>query len=453
MNISSFESWRATSEERRLIRDVPHAEKGLTSQLPLMISFKGALDDKTTQTLGHNRRPERSEEDNEIRLHEDKLACFLRRHGNGPPRPYSRYISWSTRHGEVVFDPLQYARSLQELSRVSWIRLAFKNGVIGEEIDWCVDGQLWRLIGRGPTHSVDGTFADHGKYQRRYLIYSTVIVDYFLRHWIKGWAVESEKPADSTEDGGKTATFSPIMDLKEMEIMIQDIEYDLYRRIKRGAFMLYNEPLPVVAIIWRAWLDRIQKGRLSEVQYCVSAICSNLDCKGIEKRVSQRTFLLDRGETTIFETWQRTYPATRPAKNFVCGKCRGRAGTKSYSINSLPSCLAVIATTATGQGGIRWEAWKLPYLDTNRRRQIALFRWLGGIFLFQNKCRVYWRDASSPDALTFSMYICAAEVSSMNGLIISGLNEDNAQPIEGPYGNGQRMSFYGLEHYSEHNND
>jgi hypothetical protein len=55
----------------------------------------------------------------------------------------------------AILDQLQYVRSLQNLSAVSWIRLTFKDGIIGEEIGWCVDGQLWKLIGRGPTHSVD----------------------------------------------------------------------------------------------------------------------------------------------------------------------------------------------------------------------------------------------------------------------------------------------------------
>jgi hypothetical protein len=445
--MSPTESQREIGEEKQLLSDVLHAEKGLKGQLPPTIRFKGGIDNEAAPALGYNRGQEISDEGYKTRVRGDKLAWFLHRHGNAPSRPYSKYASWSTRHGEVILDQQQYARSLQNLSALSWIRLAFRDGVIGEEINWSVDGQLWRLIGRGPAQSVDRHFIDHGKYQRRYLIYSTVIVDYFLRHWIKGWAVESEISIDRKDDE-KIAMFSPVMNLKEMEIMIQGIENDLYQRIKKVPSMLHHEPLPLVAIIWRAWLDRAQKEGLSEVRYSVAAICSNLECAGIEKRHSQRAFLLDRGETTILETWQRTYPATRPAKNFVCGKCRGRVGTKSYAINSLPSCLAVIATTATGQGGIRQDAWRFPYLDSNRRTQIALFRWLGGIFFFQNKCRVYWRDASSRESLKFSLYICAAEVSSMNGLMITGLNEDNTKPIEGPYGDGQRMSFYGLENYS-----
>jgi hypothetical protein len=132
------------------------------------------------------------------------------------------------------------------------------------------------------THSVDSNFADHGKYQRRYLISYTMIVVYFLRHWIKGWVVESEKSAGHKYDG-KTAMFSPVMDLKEMEIMIQDIEKDQCHRIDKTYLAIHNKLLAVAAIIWTAWLNRTQKGGLSKLQYCVAAICRNLECKEIEQ--------------------------------------------------------------------------------------------------------------------------------------------------------------------------
>jgi hypothetical protein len=150
--MSATESWREISGERQLIPDVLHAEEGLGSQLPVMIRFKRALDSEIAQALDHNRRQETSDQGHETRLRGNRLAWFLRRHGNAPPRPYSRYTSWSMRHGEVILDSLQYARSLQNLSAVSWIRLAFKDGIIGEEIGWCVDGQLWRITGRGPNY-------------------------------------------------------------------------------------------------------------------------------------------------------------------------------------------------------------------------------------------------------------------------------------------------------------
>src|SRR5205085_9183449 len=98
--MSSTESQREIGEEKQLLSDILHAEEGLESQLRSTIRCKGGVDNEAASALGYNRGPEISDEDYETRVHGDKLALFLHRHGNAPSRPYARFAtSWSTRHG------------------------------------------------------------------------------------------------------------------------------------------------------------------------------------------------------------------------------------------------------------------------------------------------------------------------------------------------------------------